>query len=230
MIPGGATLSNTALLVIDVINSCADEKYEDEERDIHYGKIRQMVSSLSSFITSYKQLGGTVILVTTVPWQEQYLPDNINELYRNDERARYWSRDTGGHGERFYEIPTDGAMIFTKNSYDAFTSNDLVSTLEKKHIRYIIVTGVFSDGCVLATICGGFSMGYHFIIAKDLIETPDDKDRQVMQQHLKGTLWPLMYGTTVESSVILSAFSARSRDPSVRSRRARRVTAARQAG
>ena len=67
MIPSKATLSNSALLVIDVVNSCADEKYEDQERDIHYGKIRKMVPSLSSFITSYKQLGGTVILVTTVP-------------------------------------------------------------------------------------------------------------------------------------------------------------------
>jgi len=208
MIPSGATLSNTVLLVIDVINSCADEKYEDQEQDIHYRKIRQMVPSLSSFITSYKQLGGTVILVTTVPWQEQYLPENINELYRNDERARYWSRDTGGHGERFYEIPTDRAMIFTKNSYDAFTSNDLVSILEKKHIRYIIVTGVFGDGCVLATICGGFSKGYHFIIAKDLIETTDDQDRQVMQKRLKEIMWPLMYGATIESHAILSAFSA----------------------
>ncbi len=208
MIPSKATLSNSALLVIDVVNSCADEKYEDQERDIHYGKIRQMVPSLSSFITSYKQLGGTVILITTVPWQEQYLPDNINELYRNDERARYWSRDTGGHGEQFYQIPTDGAKTFVKNSYDAFTCQDLVSTLEKMQIHYIIVAGVFGDGCVLATICGGFSRGYHFIIAKDLIETTDDQDRQAMQKHLKETMWPLMYGATIESHAILSAFSA----------------------
>jgi nicotinamidase-related amidase len=208
MIPDGATLSNSALLVIDVINSCAHEGYEDQERDIHYSKIRQMVLSLSSFIASYKQLGGTVILVTTVPWQEQYLPDNINELYRNDERTRYWSRDTGGHGEQFYQIPTDGAMTFVKNSYDAFTCQDLVSTLEKMHIRYIIMTGVFGDGCVLATICGGFSKGYHFIVAKDLIETTDDQDRQAMQKRLKETMWPLMYGVTIESHAILSAFSA----------------------
>jgi len=208
MIPSKANLSNSALLVIDVINSCAHKDYEDQERDIRYNKIRQMIPSLSSFITSYKQLGGTIMLVTTVPWQEQYLPDNINELYRNDKKARYWSRDTGGHGEQFYQIPTEGAMIFTKNSYDAFTCNDLVRTLEKMQIRHIIVTGIFGDGCVLATICGGFSKGYHFIIAKNLIETTDGKDRQAMQKHLKETMWPLMYGTTVESHVIVAAFSA----------------------
>ena len=55
--------------------------------------------------------------------------------------------------------------------------------LKKYRFRYIIVTGVFSDGCVMATICGGFSKGYHFIIAKDLIETTDDEERQVIQRY-----------------------------------------------
>jgi len=210
MIPRNATLDNTVLLVVDVINSCAHEDYEDQERDIHYGKIRRMVPVLSSFITSYRQIGGTVILVTTVPWQERYLPDNINELYRDNEQARYWSADTTGRAEQFYQIPTDGAMAFVKNSYDAFTCDELVRALEEMHVRYIVVTGTFGDGCVLATICGGFSKGYHFIVAKDLIETTDDEDRQVMQRHLKERMWPLMYGTTIESQHILSAFSQRS--------------------
>ncbi len=89
MIPSHATLNNSALLVVDVINSCAAEEYEDGERDIHYARIRRMVPSLASFIADYRRLGGTVMLVTSVPWQERYLPDNINELYRHDETARY---------------------------------------------------------------------------------------------------------------------------------------------
>ena len=207
MIPSRATLKNSALLVVDVINSCAAADYEDQERDIHYGRIRRMVPSLASFITAYRQLGGTVMLVTSVPWQERYLPDNINELYRNDAMARYWSQDTSGRGEEFYHIPTEGALIFTKPSYDAFTCPDLVDTLNERGIRTLIVAGLFGDGCVLATICGGFSRGYHFIMAKDLIETTDDEDRQAMQKRLKERLWPLMYGPTLESSAILAAFS-----------------------
>ena len=205
MIPHSATLDNSVLLVIDAINSCAHRAYEDPERGIHYNKIRQMIPSLSSFITSFKQLGGRVILITTVPWQEQYLPDNINELYRNNPEARYWSRDTDGHAEQFYRIPADGVMVFAKNSYDAFTNEDFVNALEEMHVRTIIVTGVFGDGCVLATICGGFSRGYHFIIARDLIETTDDEERQAFQRYLKQRTWPLMYGTTVESHHILEA-------------------------
>jgi nicotinamidase-related amidase len=207
MIPHNATLDNSVLLVIDVINSCAHGAYEDPERGIHYDKIRRMIPSLSSFIASFKELGGSVILMTTVPWQEQYLPDNINELYRENPDARYWSEYTDGHAEQFYGIPTDGVTVFAKNSYDAFTSEDLVRTLEEMHVRYVIVTGVFGDGCVLATICGGFSKGYHFIIARDLIETTDDEERQAFQRYLKQRMWPLMYGTTVDSYEILTAFS-----------------------
>ena len=165
-----------------------------------------MIPALSNFITSYKHLGGRIILTTTVPWQESHLPENINELYRNNEVARYWLQDITGRAERFYQIPTEGALIFAKNSYDAFTNEDLIDALENMHVRYIIVAGVFGDGCVMASICGGFSKGYHLIIAKDLIETTDDEGRQMLQQQLKQRTWLLMYGTTTESQQILAAF------------------------
>ena len=74
------------------------------------------------------------------------------------------------------------------------------------HVRYIIMAGIFGDGCVMASICGGFSKGYHLIIAKELIETTDDDDRQMLQGQLKQRTWPLMYGPTIESQQILAAF------------------------
>jgi nicotinamidase-related amidase len=207
MIIPGLTPQNSVLLVIDVINSCAARQYEDPVRHIHYSRIRQMVSLLSNFILSYQGLGGRVILTTTVPWQEAHLPENINELYRNNPEARYWSQDTSGQAGRFYQIPTQGALVFAKNSYDAFTNAALVHALEEMHIRYIIIAGVFGDGCVMASICGGFSKGYHLVIAKDLVETTDDEARQMLQQHLKQSTWPLMYGTTIDSGQILAAVS-----------------------
>ena len=198
---------NSVLLVIDVINSCAHPDYEDAERGIHFRKIRQMVPALSAFVASYRRLGGRVILTTTVPWREPFLAENINDLYKESEDARYWSTDESGRAELFYEIPTDAATVFAKNSYDAFTNEELVATLERMNARYVIVAGVFGDGCVMASICGGFSKGYRLVIAEDLIETTDDEDRQALQRYLKRRTWPLMYGATVESKRILEALS-----------------------
>ena len=201
------TPANSVLLVIDVINSCAHPDFEDQQRDIHYSKIREMVPALSRFIAAYRLLGGQVILTTTVPWQEPFLPDNITELYRNNPVARYWSQDTSGRAERFYQIPSDGALVFAKNTYDAFADEGLLHALEQMHASYIIIAGVFGDGCVMASICGGFSKGYHLVIAEDLIETTDDADRQKFQQYLKRRVWPLMYGSVLSSQQILAALS-----------------------
>ena len=112
-----------------------------------------------------------------------------------------------GKAEEFYEIPTQGALVFTKNSYDAFTCARLVETLEQMKIRYVITAGIFSDGCVLASVCGGFSKGYSFIIAKDLIETTDDMDRQSIQKYFLDRMWPLMFGPTVDSQQILAHYA-----------------------
>jgi nicotinamidase-related amidase len=201
------TPHNSVLLVIDVINSCAHPDFEDPARNIHYSKIRQMVPRLASFISSFKGLGGRVILTTTVPWQESFLPENINELYRNNEVARYWSQDRSGRAERFYQLHADGALVFAKNTYDAFADEDLLHALEEMQARYVIITGIFGDGCVMASICGAFSRGYHLVIARDLIETTDDADRQLLQEQLKQRTWPLMYGTTLESGKILTRIS-----------------------
>jgi nicotinamidase-related amidase len=104
-----------------------------------------MVSRPSNFIPAWQGLGGRVILTTMVPWQ----------------------------AGRFYQIPTQEALVFAKDSYDAFTNAALVHAQEEMHSRYIIVAGVIGDGCVMASICGGFSLGYHQVIARDLIETTD---------------------------------------------------------
>jgi nicotinamidase-related amidase len=209
MVVPNLTPQNSVLLVIDVINSCADPGFEDPARDIHYSKIRQMIPALSDFITAYKQLGGKVILTTTVPWQEAFLPENINELYRNNPEARYWSQDESGQGEQFCQIPGDDAIIITKNSYDAFSNEELILALDEMQVKYIIVSGIFGDGCVMASICGGFSKGYHLVIAKDLIETTDDKERQMLQRSLKQRTWPLMYGPTIDCKQILAMLSQR---------------------
>ncbi|HEY4977467.1 MAG TPA: isochorismatase family protein, partial [Gaiellaceae bacterium] len=136
---------NSVLLVIDVINSCAHPDYEDAERNIHFSKIRQMVPALTEFIGSYRRLGGRVVLTTTVPWREPFLAENINDLYRESEDARYWSSDESGRAELFYEIPTEGAMVFAKNTYDAFGDEELVSALATMSPRYVIFAGIFSD-------------------------------------------------------------------------------------
>lgn len=201
------TRNNTALVVIDPINSCAHEKCEIPENNIHFSKIRKMLPKLNNFLKKYrKKIGGLVVLATITPWDKKHLPENLNELYKDPE-AEYYSKDITGFAEEFHTIETEKSdLIIVKNTYDIFTSEILRKEFEQKGIKYLVVTGIFTDGCVLASVIGGFSRGYNFTILKDLIETTDDKDRQEIQKLLIKFTFPKMYGRTITSEEFLKKF------------------------
>ena len=193
-------IQETALLVIDVINSCSHTNCEITKFDISFKKIRKMVPKLNSFIKKYKKQGGKVIYINCTPWDQKNLAKNLIELYKNP-RCRYYSDDKTGFREKFYQVtPEKNDLIVTKNSYDAFTNPKLDSFLKTNKIKHLLIAGIFGDGCVHATIQGGFSKGYNFIILKDLVETSDVKIRQKLQNLLKKYTWPIMFGPTIDSN------------------------------
>ncbi len=196
----GITPKNSILLVVDVINSCCSPKCEIKKWGISFKSIRIMIPKLVDFIKYYKEkIGGQVVYVNCVKWNKEHLAPNLIELYK-DPRCVYYSNDKTGFSEDFYMVKPDKEdTIITKNSYDAFTNPKLDEMLKNKKIKYIIITGIFADGCVNSTIQNGFSKGYNFIILKDLIETTDVKIRQRLQRLLKEYTWPVMFGKTIES-------------------------------
>ncbi len=201
------TKGNTILFVIDPVNSCAHQKCETPGWNIHFSKIREMLPKLAKFISDYrKKVGGMVVFTTITPWNKENLPDNINELYK-DPKACYYSDDNTGFDERFYDVkPEKEDLVFVKNTYDAFTNKEMVTEFEKQGIKYIVTTGMFTDGCVLATIVSGFSRGYNFVILEDLIETTDEPKRQNLQKLLTDYTFPVMYGRTITSKEFLDSW------------------------
>ena len=195
---------NTALLVIDPVNSCAHENCETPELNIHFSKIREMLPKLDVFVKKYRtEIGGLVVLTTITPWRKEYLPNNLNELY-TDPEAEYYSEDTTGFDEKFHTVePIESDFVISKNTYCTFTNEDLLKKLKEENIRYIVVTGIFSDGCVLSSVVSGFAKGFNFVILKDLIETTDDETRQKLQELLIEFTFPKMYGKTITSEELL---------------------------
>jgi len=199
---------NTALLIIDIVNGCCHKNCEEQEIGISFVKIRKMVPKMIKLIGDFrKKVGGQVIFTKITPWTKKYLAPNIAELYDNEPRVSYYSDDTTGFSEEFYLLkPGKNDIVITKNTYDAFAGPELEKMLKEKNIRYLIITGVFTDGCVLATICGGFQKGFSFVILKDLVETTDVKKRQELQKYLIDYTFPVLYGKTMTSQEFLKAW------------------------
>ncbi len=99
--------------------------------------------------------------------------------------------------------PASEDIIITKNSYDAFSGTDLERVLKERGIHYIIIAGIFGDGCVMATVCGGFSRGFNFVMLEDLVETTDVPVRQEILKELKTFTWPAMYGKVMKGGEFL---------------------------
>jgi ureidoacrylate peracid hydrolase len=194
------------LVIIDIVNGCCHENCEDLERGITFSKIRKMVPQLNSFIEEFREkIGGKVIFTNITPWTKEYLPENIQELYE-DPATTYYS-DGSKFEEDFYIVePKKEDIIVTKNNYDTFSNPEFNKILKENEIKYLIISGVFTDGCVLATICGGFSHGYNFVILKDLIETTDVRIRQTLCKYLVDYTFPIMYGKTITSQEAINSW------------------------
>lgn len=195
---------NTALVVIDAVNGCCHKDCEDPERGITFSKIREIIPQLKNFVEEFREkIGGKIIFTNITPWTKKYLPKNIQELYE-DPATTYYS-DGSKFEEEFYIVnPKKEDIVVTKNNYDTFSNPEFDKILKQNGIQYLVITGVFTDGCVLATICGGFSHGYNFVILKDLIETTDVKIRQELCKYLTNYTFPIMYGKTITSKELMN--------------------------
>ena len=125
--------NKTALLVIDIVNSCCHEECEDPSIGITYSKIREMVDErLLKFIETYRnRVNKNVILMGLQPWTREYLPENIIRLYDENPEAAYYGEE--GFEEKFYRIePAETDFVTKKNTYDCFASPELIDYLEQR--------------------------------------------------------------------------------------------------
>ena len=194
------TIKETPLVVIDVVKGCCDARYERPEWGLHFSKIRKMLPKLNNFVKKHRDNGGQIIWVKPTPWTKEYLPDNINKLYQENPDATFYVENNIEEYNQFpetIEVETDD-IVLEKNNYSAFTNPRLSELLVDSYL----VSGVYADGCVNATIIEGWSKGYFTYILSDLVESMDSEKKQNQRSHLLSYGWPLMYGHVINSEEI----------------------------
>ena len=200
-----ATVGLYPLIMVDPINLCCGEKFERPEWNITYSRIRQMIPRLRKFVDEYRKLGGQIIWIRATPWTEEFLPENINRLYHENPQATFYTQKNVKESVEFCNGITVHASdkVFTKNTYSAFADPLLQEFIEKQGADTVLISGVFAEGCVNATIVDGFTRGLFMIILSDLVETMDDKQQQAHKRHLLTHQWPLMYGHVMTGNEFL---------------------------
>jgi nicotinamidase-related amidase len=64
-------------------------------------------------------------------------------------------------------------VVDTKKRYDCFVGTDLDFTLRAHGINVLLITGVNTNSCVLATTTAANVRDYSVIVVKDCVETMD---------------------------------------------------------
>ena len=68
--------------------------------------------------------------------------------------------------------PTD-FVVETKKRYDCFQGTDLDTTLRTHGINTLLVTGINTNSCVLATVCAANVRDYAVVVIEDCVNTMD---------------------------------------------------------
>jgi len=77
--------------------------------------------------------------------------------------------------------PAPGEPIVGKHFGDAFEGTELAQVLADLGIRHLVVCGMQSDGCIVATLFGGFVRGYDMTLVGDA-HTTNDRTRYGVPQ------------------------------------------------
>jgi biuret amidohydrolase len=94
-------------------------------------------------------------------WQEA---ENVGDLYPNVREqivGSRWTQIASGLE------PVEGDHVLPKKRYGAFSGNDLAFLLSNLGVETLIVTGVETEICVLATAYHGFNEDYRVVVARD---------------------------------------------------------------
>ena len=71
--------------------------------------------------------------------------------------------------------PLPGEVIIRKHRHNSFAGTELDMLLRSNGVRSLIVTGVTTERCVLATITGAIARDYYVVVPGDCVAAPDSR-------------------------------------------------------
>lgn len=153
-------IAETAVLAIDFQNeSRAGETYPVEDYD-------RILANAALVIGAARRAKVPVIHVQA--WIENHERDNyalLNETLTED--LRYAAAGSRGADICQEVAPEPGETVIRKRWPSAFQGTALAETLERRGARHLLVTGIWTDSCVRASVFDAVYAGYHVWLVKD---------------------------------------------------------------
>lgn len=181
-------LEHTALLIIDMQNDfCHPDGFNGGHLDLNLESIRAIIPSIQSVLNFFRKLGLMVIFT-----RESHIPD-LSDLTASKQQ-RYTNAGSpigepgklGGflvQGEKGVEIidelyPLPHEFQLDKPAHSCFVKTELDHKLRSQNITHLIITGVTTQCCVLATYRHASDLGYYCLLLDDCCAAFDRADHE----------------------------------------------------
>jgi len=173
--------AHTAVLVVDVQNDmCRDDGWMARHgRDV--SRIGEMIPRLTALLAGARAAGVKVVFVqqTTLPANGSDSPAWIYFKTRDGRAETDYTLDGTWGQELLDELevrPTEARV--KKNRPSAFHRTNLDLLLGAAGIRSVVVAGVITQGCVLATLLDASFNDYYAVLAEDCVQSFDQAQHE----------------------------------------------------
>lgn len=137
----------TALLILDVQNGL----FSSSEFYIYHSE--ELIKNIKTLISKARESGVRIIYTKNTEEHTNFVPGNPA-----------WEI----HPEL---APQEVDVVFEKKSPDAFYKTPLSTYLQQENIKYLIITGLQTEGTIDTTCRQAFSLGYNNILVRDAHST-----------------------------------------------------------
>lgn len=170
-------LQKTALLIVDMQNDfCHPNGFSGSKLKLDLAEIRSIIPSLQTLLKWARESNLEIIFT-----RETHLPD-LSDL-TSSKRQRYVNAGSpiGApgpmgrflvQGETGSEIidelqPLPNEILLNKPAHSCFVGTSLDLQLRDRHISHLLITGVTTECCVLATYRHASDLGYYCLLLED---------------------------------------------------------------
>jgi ureidoacrylate peracid hydrolase len=162
--------ANAAVVVIDVQNDFVADGGWADRMGWDCSQNQKAAKRLVPFLEAARGAGVLVVFIRAI-YDERYL--SLPMVERNRRRGIDSTRcQTGSWGAEFYLVaPRPEEPIVVKHRLSAFVNTDLQQVLEHAGVQSLILTGVYTDGCVESTARHGYFLDYYTLIVDDCCAT-----------------------------------------------------------
>ena len=182
------SLDQTALLIIDMQNDfCHPDGFNGSELGLDLAEIRGIVPTLQTLLSWARRVGIKVIFS-----RESHCPD-LSDL-SSSKKTRYANAGSPigqlGKMGRFLVRGETGTEIIhelkplaeewqlDKPAHSCFVDTQLDQNLRAESITHLLITGVTTECCVLATYRHGSDLGYYCLLIDDCCAAFDLEDHK----------------------------------------------------